>query len=183
MTLPCWAIDPGKTGAAALVRWARPESATDAFDLLAAFAWTETARGVVLRSWLGEDTTLSALGLIGPILAARGGPYTVCMEALFVPSLARAPSCLVLAEAAGEVIGGLRAYQRGETLRPHPSTWRGRMLGSASLTAKAAARRALEVAPLRVRAGLGALAGNEHAADAALMACWGAVEATRTAGR
>lgn len=177
MTLPCWGIDPGKTGAAALVRWARPESPSDAFDLLSAFAWTETARGVVLTSWLGEDTTLSALGLIGPVLASRGGPYAVCMEGLFVGK--GHASSITLAESAGEVIAGLRAYQQGETLRPHASTWRARMLGSASLSAKAAARRAVEVAPLRVRGGLGALARNDHAADAALIACWGAVEAAR----
>jgi len=171
---PCWGIDPGKTGAAALVRWSRPESPTDAFDLVAAFAWTETARGVVLTSWTGEETALSALGLIGPILAAHGGgPYTVCMEGLFVGK--NAATSMTLAESAGEVIAGLRAYQRGETLRPNPSTWRGRMLGSAALSAKAAARRAVEVAPLRVRGGLGALAKNDHAADAALIACWGAV--------
>lgn len=176
---PCWGIDPGKTGAAALVRWARPESATDAFDLLAAFAWAETARGVVLTSWQGEDATLSALGLIGPVLAARGGPYTVCMEGLYLPSMSWAPSVIALAESAGEVVAGLRAHQAGPTLRPHPSTWRGRMLGSAALKARDAARRAIEVAPLRVRGGLGALASNEHAADAALIACWGAVEATR----
>jgi hypothetical protein len=157
-------LDPGRTGAAVAVR----RGTTLPCDVVAGIAWRPRGDGYRVRTC--DDRTLDVASLHEAIRALHvEAPYEVCLEGLFVPSLSRAPSVLVLAEAAGEILGPLRAGMVALE-RPNAATWRAKAFRASRLKAEAWAARALQCAPYI--GDLGALKDNEHACDALGMAWW-----------
>lgn len=172
-----WGIDPGaEAGACALVRYTpqdpgrvQPGDVT----VESVLAWRRRTHGYELADGTGAEWrvgTLYAVALSAAVVSAR-----VSCEALFVGH-GNPASALALAEACGVLLGPFTVFDP-LPLRPHPSTWRGRILGLGRPTAKQAAARAIEVVEHLAPGELGPLATNDHAADAVCLGLYGAIVA------
>jgi len=192
--------DPGKrSGAVACVQWVNPMSGPPKkydrrgkksdparrgkmeptvgpgeFACLAAFAWKLLARGCVVTDRDGHEATFAHLADVGAYIGARLPPgYTLTNEDQFIGK--NATTAMILARACEAVSIGLAVGQVGETKVVNSQTWRAQVGGLAGLSAKDAAKAAIRVADWLSPGGLGALATNDHAADALCSAAGGAI--------
>lgn len=159
-------LDPGLDGGAAL----RVSGV-----VVGTWAWTRVARGVRLRGPSGE-VTLPSLHAVGEAIAAEVGSVDrLVAEGLYYstrPGGRRIPveDVLRLAEAAGEVLGPLRAIAP-VVLRPLQAEWSS-VLGTTGLREDVAERAAMERA--RIEGWLPRWTAKEQGAvaEAGAMTLW-----------
>jgi len=179
--LPTLGVDPGAVEGAAVLIDPTGSAA------LGAWAWRRCTRdgrhSYTLRDSDRPTQTLRTLHACGVAIAARVrsltdlGPFLLVEEGLFLANGRSHITLEILADARAELCGPIRYLSRGwaDLVRVRASRWRPAILGrgAGSLPAQAAADLALRMVP-RLVSGLGDLADNEHACEAAAMARWGA---------
>ena len=189
---PVLAIDPGATGAGALL-------AADGATVLACWSWVERKRkaGTVYAvegRWcrLADSRELDTLHAVGAWMAlqartADAEGYVLVVEGLFVPRRRRGQdegkhagqvrSTLTLAESTGMLMGPL-LESSAELHRPSAGTWRPAVLGLASNVSSDIAERVARNLVKATMQGQGRLGENPHVAEALCMARWGWVQQT-----
>ncbi len=113
-------VDPGLTNGGAV---ALAMSKKAPHKVLGAWAWCRRERVAgtvwVVTTHTGEVSEVSSLHDVGAMVAeAVQGPYTLTLEGLYLDAMKKASRIMSLAEAAGEVVGPLRAGSAGEVRRP-----------------------------------------------------------------
>lgn len=197
---PSWGIDPGSSGAAALVTWPRPMTGplvryarkakgkkpdgrygklepslgVREFDALAAYYWRPCVAGFRITDMHGESWVVPSLLAVAQLITARHPePAHVSIEGVYVGKNPR--DALTLAESIGELRRPFMDLAIGEVLRPQGTEWRAKMLRCASATADAFKALSIAWSPDHIAGGLGHLAQIEHATDAGHIACFDAV--------
>ena len=175
-------VDPGRTGAAVLVRLR--ESAPH--EAIAAWTWAPSKAkggGYNLRTESGERARVESLHDVGAAIAATARSLVpdgcpVALEGLYVAPKSRVPpaAILTLGEAAGEVVGPLRGTMRGSLMRPLYTQWVARVMPPAHGKPSRVAKAYILANTERVVSGLGAITNVEHCCDAACIAYWAAVK-------
>jgi hypothetical protein len=177
LNLPVLAIDPGKkAGGAALL-------SSFGNEVIKAWAWTERTRKgetvIVLESSAGGERLRNNLHDVGDQIARDieslygydSIDYAMVVEGLFV-GLSKKES-MTLSWCAGLVASPLLPYAVGELMRPTPMQWRPEVVRIPGNTkAKDAADLAIKWVAENLP-GVGALADNEHACEAACQAVYG----------
>jgi hypothetical protein len=170
LDLPVLAIDPGKKAGGAAILY--PEGT----EVDRAWGWKErTLKGETVYEVLDSNGVVkrfSTLAEVGAYIAddvIEG--YALVVEGLFV-GLSKKES-MTLSWCAGLVASPLLPYAVGELMRPTPSQWRPEVVGvPGNLNAKDAADLAIKWVAENLP-GMGALADNEHACEAACQAVYG----------
>ena len=172
LNLPVLAIDPGKKAGGAAILY--PEGT----EVQKAWAWRErTLKGETLYEITdsnGRTTTRKTLAGVGRYLSERsemGWPYALVVEGLFVGASKK--ESLTLEWSAGVVAGFLIPDAEGDIMRPTSMQWRPEVVG---IPGNTKAKDAADLAKKWVAEnlpGMGALADNEHACEAACQAVYG----------
>lgn len=187
-------LDPGASGGACLLQYGEhaPHKAPGAW------AWAPRTRQKQRRFEVvdedGYGVIFESIHAVAAHIAedamTRGlTPYHLVLEGLFAPKRRKGMSpqshagrlsrAMTLAESAGELLGPLRAGSIGAVIRPQNTTWRARVLRlPGGYDAKAAEAYAVKAVP-QIASGLGVLASNGHAAEAACLAYFGGVMMSR----
>jgi hypothetical protein len=167
------AIDPGSdAGGAALL-------SSDGRRVVSAWAWKERKRKgekfyEITYDFSRPPYPCSALVHVGPEIAAgrdTGAPYALVVEGLFVGTNKK--TSMSLEWSAGLIASPLAVHARGDIMRPTSMQWRPEIVGIPGNTnAKVAADMAIRWVAQNLP-GMGALADNEHACEAACQALYG----------